>query len=258
MDAAAFPPRRPAAPPRRAFPRAWHLAVLIAVGIGAAVASGLLFGERPDWGIRPTTPYAFIEVDPTTREPVRFNPCSDIWYVVNTDGAPPGAVEDLRRSIQLINAVSGLSLLHEGSTDEVPAFGRRPFQPGRYGHRWAPVLIGWVDGATEGFGHGGLGIGKAAIREDDRGVRAIVSGWVMLNADADLRAGFGSGATWGEVIMHELAHVLGLAHVDDPRQIMYPEVTPGPARWGKGDIEGLRWVGSRGPCLNVSPPGGPR
>jgi matrixin len=261
---AAAPPPSPhrVEPPRRGFPRAWHVAVLIAIGLGAAIASGLLLGERPDWGEPGRAPrtqgFAFIEIDSTTERPlpIRFDPCSEVWYVVNTEGAPPGAIADLRRSIQLVTQATGLSLLYEGTTDEVPGFGRHPYQPERYGERWAPLLIGWVDGMTKGLSHGDLGIGKAAIRENERGDRAIVSGWVMLNADADLAPGFGNGATWGEVLMHELAHVLGLAHVDDPGQIMYPEVTLGPARWGSGDREGLRWVGSWGRCREVPPPGG--
>jgi hypothetical protein len=255
MDAASFSPLHQPPAPRRGFPRVWHVGALIVAAIGAMVASGLVFGEGPDWGPHPTARFAFIETDPVTGEAVRFDPCSDVRYVVNPVGAPPGAMADLRRSLELISEATGLTFVDEGLTDEVPGFGRRAYQHRRYGRRWAPVLIGWVDRGVEGFRHGGLGIGKATIRESDRGVRAIVSGWVMLNANAALEPGFGPGDTWGEVILHELAHVLGLAHVDDPRQIMYPSVTPGPARLASGDIDGLRWVGDWGDCRKVPPPG---
>ena len=187
MDVNSFPPSRPAPAPRRGFPRLWHVGSLIIAAIGAVVASGLVFGERPDWGPHPTARFAFIETDPVTGEAVRFDPCSDVRYVVNPVGAPSGAMADLQRSLELISEAAGLTFVDEGLTDEVP--------------------------------------------------------------------GFGPGDTWGEVIVHELAHVLGLAHVDDPRQIMYPSVTPGPARLGSGDIDGLRWVGDWGDCRKVPPPG---
>lgn len=254
MNIASPPSRAHPTPRRREFPRAWHVLLLMIVATAAAIASGLLLGDPPAWGRRgPESRFAFIERDPNG-EAVRFDPCSEIRYVVNEENAPPGATGDLYRSIRLLGEATGLRFVYQGSTEEVPGFGRRAYQPHRYGRRWVPVLVGWVDGTSDRFGHGGLGIGKAVIRESDRGVRAIVSGWVMLNADAPLDAGFGTGNTWGEVLMHELAHVVGLAHVDDRRQIMFPEVTPGPARWGGGDLDGLGWVGNWGSCRRVPPP----
>lgn len=48
------------------------------------------------------------------------------------------------------------------------------------------------------------------------------------------------------VIMHEVGHVLGLAHVDDPNQLIYPlgsHVTD----YGPGDLAGLARLGA-GTC----------
>ena len=51
--------------------------------------------------------------------------------------------------------------------------------------------------------------------------------------------------------MHELGHVVGLDHprTKGRKQIMYHELTRRPAKWGRGDLAGLRVVGAGGGCL---------
>ena len=74
---------------------------------------------------------------------------------------------------------------------------------------------------------------------------------MVLNAgfNGDLANGFGSGFTWGEVLMHELSHVIGLDHTDSTKQLMYPSITRGAARFGAGDLNGFRKVGDTFGCL---------
>lgn len=47
--------------------------------------------------------------------------------------------------------------------------------------------------------------------------------------------------------MHELAHVVGLDHVDDPTQLMNPEGT-GVTEFAAGDLAGLAVLGG-GQCV---------
>jgi predicted Zn-dependent protease len=47
-------------------------------------------------------------------------------------------------------------------------------------------------------------------------------------------------------VMHELGHVVGLAHVDDPTELMY-ERNEGRSDWGPGDLTGLEALG-KGLC----------
>ena len=47
------------------------------------------------------------------------------------------------------------------------------------------------------------------------------------------------------ILVHELAHVVGLAHVDDPGELMYAENT-GRTGLGPGDREGLARLGAVG------------
>ncbi|WP_157356979.1 matrixin family metalloprotease [Arthrobacter sp. U41] len=49
------------------------------------------------------------------------------------------------------------------------------------------------------------------------------------------------------VIMHELGHVVGLAHVDDPKQLMNADNT-GSIEFADGDRAGLALLG-RGVCV---------
>jgi predicted Zn-dependent protease len=80
----------------------------------------------------------------------------------------------------------------------------------------------------------------------------VVTGFVVMNVkyDADYRAGFGSGETRGEVLLHELGHAVGLQHVSDRAQMMYPSAIPrARAAYGKGDLAGLKKVGKPAGCI---------
>lgn len=53
---------------------------------------------------------------------------------------------------------------------------------------------------------------------------------------------------WGPIFLHELAHVLGLGHVEDPNEIMNPEGASAVA-YGPGDLAGLHQLGAAAGCL---------
>ena len=74
---------------------------------------------------------------------------------------------------------------------------------------------------------------------------------MVLNASmrGKLSNGFGKGATWGEVVIHELGHLVGLGHTSARSQIMYFSVLQRNASWGAGDLAGFRRLGDVRGCL---------
>ncbi|MGH9150215.1 MAG: matrixin family metalloprotease, partial [Acidimicrobiales bacterium] len=212
--------------------------------------------------------YSFTAVAADGCTPVRFNPCAPVHYVMNAALAPPGGPADVRASLERIAEATGLTFVDDGTTDEPYGQRRAPYQPDRYGERWAPILIAWGSLGSRGEVQV-VGTGRHLVVE-----RAAVSGTLVLNVDAvtdagtraPLRDGFGpvagagrigpAGVTWGRVILHELAHIVGLGHASDPAQLMYPETadqTTRPANFAAGDRAGLRWLGRQAGCRE-SPP----
>jgi hypothetical protein len=69
-------------------------------------------------------------------------------------------------------------------------------------------------------------------------------------------ANFGPGSTLGELLLHEIGHVVGLGHTTDATQIMFPTLLPEAANatYGAGDLTGLSHLGSAAGCLTVPAP----
>jgi hypothetical protein len=173
--------------------------------------------------------------------PVGYSPCRPLHYVVNADLAPAGAQQLVPEAIATISAATGITFVYDGATSEQPSAQRPPYQPEAYGERWAPLLIAWTtpDVAPQLTGKV-VGTGGSTHFSYDGGPKTFVTGALdldapqianeLLNPDGHLYA--------MAVILHELSHVMGLDHVDDPTQLMYPEIGT-PEGLSAGDINGL-------------------
>jgi hypothetical protein len=211
-------------------------------------------------GIEEPIDYSFLEAQRGGCQPVRFNPCEPIHYVVNAKLAPPGAVDDMAEAIRRVEAATGLTFVNDGPTDEPAALSRPLAQPQRYGDRWAPILIVWDHGAPFRMELTNPGGGRSVPVDG-----VSVSGSLIVNIDATAQDhgrsrpadGFGEGATWGRVFIHELGHLLGLGHVARSDQIMFTElgVQQGEAVFHAGDLAGLRLLGREAGCLATPPRG---
>lgn len=195
--------------------------------------------------------YEFLQTQPASSEPVAFDPCRPVHYVVRPDQAPPGAQDLLTQALADVSAATGLQFIDDGPTGEAPSAARANYLPELYGDRWAPVLIAWSTPAEFSELSGPvIGLAGSDPVSADDGQRALVSGQVVLDASqlGDLLTLNSGRAVVVATITHELGHLVGLAHVDDQRQLMYPSARPLVASFGRGDLTGLAALGT-GRCF---------
>lgn len=154
--------------------------------------------------------YSFSAVQPDGVSPVTW-PCEGtIPLEVNSQGAPEnhGALVD--GAVSRINAASGFTFEVVGQSDDRNFLERSP----------GPVLLGFadadevehLDGAIAGVG------GSLYASAPGQSGFTAVGGMVVLDEGAFARRM--SDATAEAIIMHELAHVLGLGHTSGRGQLM--------------------------------------
>jgi hypothetical protein len=184
--------------------------------------------------------YAFVATQPGSTEPVSWNPCRPIRYVVNPDGAPdtwPTLVGD---SIAAISAATGFRFEDTGTSEE------RDFDDRTEGlGRPQPVLIGWADAEEIPRLAGDVaGLGGSTYVER-AGRRTYITGSIALDSDlfAELAREDGGEDLMRAIITHELGHVVGLDHVRDPNELMFVD-NVGQTELGPGDLEGLARLGA--------------
>ena len=238
-----------------------------AAGHRDTFASGLTPERIPDL----PNGYSFTFVKDDNCTPVRFDPCQPIHYVTNSQHAPATGEADVEEAFRRLAEATGMSFVKDGTTDELSR--RGPYVEDRYPGRWAPILVAWNRQSGDRANVEVVGSGFP-YRVGD----VLVSGMLSLNSDAvtdrtrntPLAGGFGpapgfgaigaEGVTWGRVILHELAHVVGLGHTRDRDQLMYPDTaqqTSHTTDYRSGDREGLRLLGRAAGCLSSTPAPGP-
>lgn len=181
--------------------------------------------------------------------PVGYSPCRPLHYVVNEATAPEGTDALLATAIANISAASGIQFVNDGSTDELPTGKREPYQPSKYGDRWAPLLISWTTPETApALADSVIGTGGSTMYSLNNGAKSYITGSLELDTPqvTELLAEDGGSDYVLAVMQHELGHVMGLDHVDDPVQLMYPEIGA-PDGLAAGDLNGLHLLASA-PC----------
>jgi hypothetical protein len=214
--------------------------------------------------------YSFLFVSQDGCQPARFNPCAPIRYALNRAQATDADVADLNEALAKVTEATGLQFQFAGTSTDDPRGVSRPVRASDGSISWPPVLIGWshlgtgevlrprTTGTTAPSAAGVVGGGGRPVVVDN----VITTGNLVLNLDAvtdtdthdPVPHGFGPGVNWGRIMMHELAHVIGLGHVGSRTSIMNETLTQqtiSSAQWGVGDQIGLRHLGKEAGCLTV-------
>lgn len=236
-----------------------------ALALGLVVIIGGAFAHK-QWGLtitadglRLATPlgtppevagggsFAYMATQQTSDRPVAYDPCDPVEYVVNDALAPEGTDGLLVSAVEEISAATGLAFRAGGTTDEEPRE-----RPQALGPRRRPVLVAWTtpDVVPDLSGSVAGVAGSAARHDEYTGESRYVTGMVALDAPqlAEIVARPQGAEQVRAIVVHELGHLVGLDHVDDPGELMYPENT-GRTDLGPGDRQGLASLGA-GRCFH--------
>lgn len=220
--------------------------VLFAPGSETSAFRRLLgLSDGPDGG-----EYAFLSHQPGDEDdPVTWDPCQQIHYEINPDGAP-GSAEETRafveEAVARVAAVTGLQFAYDGRTDRRPSIEE---EPGPGDSRGEPVLIAWAtEDEVDDLEGDVAGIGGPTSRGGLVGRLRYVSGNVVLDIDSydDVKDEGARAAYQRAVLLHELGHVVGLDHVDSRSELMFADHV-GQVDFGPGDLKGLARLG-KGSC----------
>jgi len=183
--------------------------------------------------------YKFFDTQPGSDDPVAWNPCEPIHYLVNPDGAPDGWEDVVDEGVAEVSDAAGLSFEYDGTTDDRQFTGRIDSAGSA-----EPVLLGWADEDEVSKLEGDVAGLAGPVTQVRGGFGRYVTGMVVLDRDAfdELEGQPGGEDQQRAIVMHELGHLLGLDHVADEGELMY-EANLGRTTLGKGDRKGLALLG---------------
>jgi len=192
--------------------------------------------------------FRFLAHQPGSAQPVTWSPGRPVHYVLRPDNAPVDGAAMIAQAVAAVSTATGLRFVADGPTSEGPSEDRSAYQPDLYGDRWSPVLIAWATpDEVPDFGVDIAGEAGPSGVTTPSGDTTYVSGIVYLDGAqlGEISASSGVAAATS-VVTRELGHLVGLAHVNDPGQLMYPR-SGSQVHYGAGDLAGLAALG-RGAC----------
>lgn len=182
----------------------------------------------------------------------RLNPCRPHgWRLNDTAGT---RLADAREGVRRLSQATGIRFVYLGRTTHDPAV--TSGWPGPVNGIPTTLVLGFGPDSATKWDVGAGEAGPRALRHsrgpDGSGVTQIVATGAWINTTHVRDTGFGVGDHAGQVILHELGHTVGLLHApSDPRSTQRMNFTnpEAAARWGAGDLAGLRAVGLHQGCV---------
>jgi hypothetical protein len=172
----------------------------------------------------------------------RWNPCRVIGWKFNPNGGDTRLLHDVNQAIATVSAATGLRFAYQGTTTYV---GSR-HTAARAGTQ---ILVSWATPRQVARLRGRrVGVAMTSVEVSRR---QYVGSSIALDRTHRLRHGSRARGrpTWAQVVLHELAHAIGLGHTTARRQLLYAKVHRRNHRLGAGDLAGLQRLGADRPCL---------
>ncbi|QIG45458.1 hypothetical protein G5V58_24325 [Nocardioides anomalus] len=193
-----------------------------------------------------------------------FNPCKTIRYVVNADDVGPTGIALAQAGMEQMSMATGIDVKYVGTSHTIAtADGRWPKLP-----KGQDFLISWATEAevpefvtTPAIGFGGPRLVYYGRDAHGKHVGLTTQAGIVLDTDAYFSGVYdqsylGTKPAWGETILHEIGHAMGLAHFEATDEIMYPGAGRGVypdgyfrGLYGAGDLAGLATNGLDQGCI---------
>jgi hypothetical protein len=176
----------------------------------------------------------------------RWDPCQVIRWAYNPTSQGYDALADVQRAFAKIAGASGLRFKYVGPTTwrYLGDIDDEAFPEGT-----VDIVVGWADGRELPIlARSVVGVG-GALGSPLSGILRITRGYLTLDNGAVLPAGYGHHG-WGQVMLHEVLHALGLGHASSDVQLMYGTAGDRNHRFGAGDLTGMRRIGEQAGCLS--------
>jgi len=221
--------------------------------------SGPALAASPASAATATSSVQYLTLGNGHKVVARWNPCRTHTYKVNLAAIPSATrttvLAETEAALRVLATKTGMSFTYMGATTEVPRLGS-------YAKQSADIVIAFTTPLKTNYLYGtadARGGNTATMRSTPSGTTttytaAIVKGFVVVDTAKLLRsykAGFGTGAHRGNLLLHELGHVVGLNHVSNVRLLMNPTLSSySPNGYAVGDAAGLTVVGLKAGCIN--------
>ena len=237
----------------RTLPRAAALVTAVVLAAAPTLAAGPASAA--------TAPYSlhYMTLSNGKKVVARWNPCRAHGYKVNLASVPaaarPAVLAETHAAMRVLGAKSGMTFTYKGATSEVP-------RQGSYVKQSADIIIAYTTPAKTNFplagstaGLGGFAGGwKSSYNGRTTTYSAGINKGYLVVDTPDLlkhfKPGFGTGVRRGNLLLHELGHVVGLGHVSNARLLMNPTLSSyTPNGYAAGDAAGLALVGRKAGCI---------
>jgi hypothetical protein len=172
------------------------------------------------WSPAPVTSFAFEQRAPSGR-PISWPSCATIGYHLDLHHAPANTAGVLSGAFTTLHEVTGLRFVADAA---------------------GPVALAWM-GPSEMFGRTGVN----AVTRDHVNQGYQIDG-ASIRFNTALATIFATHPAFARnLVLHELGHVLGLASVKDPTQVMNEWLAPNTtvSEYGRGDLNGLHKLYSK-------------